>query len=271
MNSLPFDSWLDEPIDPTIQPKSGYLVCTAPRSGSTYFCDLLRATGKLGNPHEYFSAWMMQRLGRPQRYGSVAEHLELAQTLGCTANGIFAAKIFRYNMGMLSPGAIMAAMGDPPILFLERMDLLGQAISYTRSAITRAFRAGEADARTPEYDPVLIRGYLELLIRDNAAWRLWFARQGITPIHLVYEDLVAAPQATIDSIARKLGVAGPVAIDPSALRLRVQRDTLNADWRERFLATEQGAPAFEDIRSETRVTLDRRLGKLIRKLGLRHD
>jgi LPS sulfotransferase NodH len=269
MSAPRFDSWLDAPMDPAIRPRQGYLICTTPRSGSTYLCDLLRTTGQLGNPHEYFSAWMMQRLGRPHRYGSIAEHLEFVHSHGCTPNGIFAAKIFRYNIGVLSPAAVMAAMGDPPILFLERMDLLGHAISFARSAVTRAFRAGEAEAKAPEYDPVVIRDYLEMLIRDNAAWRLWFARQGITPLHVAYEDLVAEPQAAVDRIARHLGLAEPVPIDPAALQLRVQRDELNAEWRERFLASEPEVPALVDLRSETRVTFDRRLAKLLRKLGLR--
>jgi trehalose 2-sulfotransferase len=269
MSAHSFDSWLDAPIDPGIRPKLGYLICTTPRSGSTYLCDLLRTTGQLGNPHEYFSAWMMQRLGRPHRYGSVAEHMEFVRTHGCTPNGIFAAKIFRYNMEVLSPAAVMAAMGHPPILFLERMDLVGQAISFARSAVTRAFRAGESDAKIPTYDPVVIRGYLEMLIRDNAAWRLWFARQGITPLHVVYEDLVVEPQAVVDRIARRMGVAESVIIDPAALRLRVQRDELNAEWRERFLAAKPDIPAIIDLRSEARVTFDRRLTKVLRNLRLR--
>jgi LPS sulfotransferase NodH len=271
MESLPFDAWLDAPVDPRIVPASGYLICTTPRSGSTHFCDLLRSTGRLGKPHEYFSAWMVQRLGRPHRYGSVEEHLELVRSHGCTANGVHAAKLFRYNLTVLTPAAVMGAMGSPPIVFLDRMDLLGQAISYTRSAVTRAFRAGETDAKQPVYDPVLIRGYLELLIRDNSAWRLWFARQGITPIHVVYEELVADPQRVIDRVAQALGIEGPVPIDPSALLVRVQRDGLNAEWRERFLASETDVPAFTDIRPEARITFDRRLRKLQRSLGLRKD
>lgn len=268
MSAPRFDSWLDAPVDPWIHPKLGYLICTTPRSGSTYLCDLLRTTGQLGNPHEYFSAWMMQRLGRPNRYGSIAEHLELVRTHGCTPNGIFAAKIFRYNMELLSPAAVMTAMGHPPILFLERMDLLGQAISFARSAVTRAFRADDVDAKTPTYDPIVIRGYLEMLIRDNAAWRLWFARQGIAPLHVVYEDLVADPQIVIDRITRQLGVTESVTIDPAALRLRVQRDELNAQWRERFLASEPEIPTMVDLRSEARVTFDRRLAKILGKFGL---
>jgi trehalose 2-sulfotransferase len=266
-----FDAWLDAPVNPAIAPRTGYLICTTPRSGSTYFCDLLRSTGQPGNPHEYFSAWMMQRLGRPHRYGSVEEHLALARSHGCTANGIYAVKIFRYNMTVLTPAAVMAAMGNPEIIFLERMDLLGQAISFTRSAVTRAFRAGETDAKEPVYDAALIRGYLELLIRDNAAWRLWFARQGITPLHVVYEELMADPQAVIDRLASDLGISEPVSIDPATLRVSVQRDALNAEWRARFLATEDRVPAFENIRSAGRVTFDRRLQKLANKLVLLSD
>lgn len=262
-----FDSWLDAPVGPGALPAKSYLVCTTERSGSTHFCDLLRSTGKLGQPHEYFSAWMMQRLGRPHRFGTVTEHAELVRTLGCTANGIHGAKVFRYTMDMLGAGAVMAAMGQPTILFLERMDLIGQAVSYARSAITRAFHAGEAEARVPEYDGLVIRTYLERLIRDNAAWRLWFARQGITPLHIAYEDLIANPQAVIDRVARALGVDGPVPIKNEVLQVRVQRDSLNAEWRARFLASEPGVPAIEDIRSERQVTIDRRWRKLLRLAG----
>jgi hypothetical protein len=97
------------------------------------------------------------------------------------------------------------------------------------------------------------------------------ARQGITPLRFSCEDLVADRQGAIDRIARKLDVAGPAKIDPAILRVQIQRDELNSEWRDRFLASEQGFPAIVDLRTEAGVTFGRRLRKLQRKLGLRRD
>ena len=107
------------------EPRSSYLVCATPRSGSTLICQALKTTGVAGRPEEYFEA--LRHSGRPRRpeeyfegvddrsiLGHLGErgvgdepaqrsplwsrtaydrYLEWAFEIGTTPNGVFGAKL----------------------------------------------------------------------------------------------------------------------------------------------------------------------------------
>lgn len=236
MTASPIDNWLTEPPTEVPAAQYGYLICATPRSGSYFLCDLLRSTGVLGRPHEYFGTYTMHRFGMVDERAAIDTLLAMAHTWGGTSNGVFGAKLFPLQLAATPPGEIMAGMGNPLLIHLERADQLGQAISLTRAAISNAFLAGQKSTSEPQFDGPLIRDYLELIIRWNAAWQLWFARHGVVPLRLLYEELVADPQGNIDRVAAALGVTAAARVDPARLTMAIQRDALSEEWRERFLA-----------------------------------
>ena len=73
-------------------------------------------------------------------------------------------------------------------------------------------------------------------LAQDARWTLFFARTGIVPLRLVYEDALSAADATVAAIARLVGVEGPVLAAPERIAVAVQRDGQSADWRKRFVA-----------------------------------
>ncbi|HVR91859.1 MAG TPA: Stf0 family sulfotransferase [Novosphingobium sp.] len=271
MPAPPIDSWLTEPLPEAVAATRGYLICATPRSGSYYLCDLLRSTGVLGRPHEYFGDAALRALGRASHSAGFGDRLGMARTWGCTANGVFGAKLFPLQLAATPPGAIVAGMGHPQLIQLERADQLGQAISLTRAAISNSFFAQQQSTNEPQFDAPLIRDYLELVIRWNAAWQLWFARHGVVPLRVLYEDLVSDPQGNIDRVAAALGVTAVARIDPAKLTMVIQRDALSEEWRERFLAGQPQDRPFELPRPAAMVRLNRRVRRLLRMIGLRRD
>lgn len=270
MPAPPIDSWLSDPLPEGVIATRGYLICSTPRSGSYYFCDLLRSTGTLGRPHEFFGDAALRALGRAGEPIGIDERLALVRRWGCTTNGVFGAKLFPLQLAETPPGAIFAGMDQPLVFQLERADQLGQAISLTRAAISNAFFAGQPSTKEPQFDAPLIRDYLELVIRWNAAWQLWFARHGVVPLRFLYEDVVGDPQGAVDRVAAALGAAS-ASIDPTKLSMVSQRDRLNEEWRSRFLAHEPEGRPFELPRPAGRVRLHRRTRRLLRMLRLRRD
>jgi trehalose 2-sulfotransferase len=261
-------AWLKEGI-PSGSPKQGYLICATPRSGSYFLCDVIRSTGCMGRPHEFFEAGMMKRLGRTDYPEDIPGQIAAAQRLGATSNGYYGAKFFPAQIDGAALAAIREGFSDPPLIHLTRRDLLGQAISLTRAALSRQFFSGPEGSVAPEFDADLIRDYLERIVHWNAAWDIYFARTGIEPLRVIYEDLVDDPQSQIDRMAEALGLHGEVRLDPSRLSMRVQRDALSAEWRERFLAA-QPSNLFETaLRSEGAARRARRLRRIARLLGLR--
>jgi LPS sulfotransferase NodH len=266
----PIDHWTTQGQVESTVARRGYVICATPRTGSYYLCDLLRSTGCLGRPHEYFGGDAMRRLGSADYPLDLDGQLAAALTDGRTANGVFGVKLFASQF-TLHASRIMPGLGNPLPVFLEREDLLGQAISLTRAAQTKVFFASPVPPAAPCFDAALIRDYLELIVRWNAQWQLYFARRGITPLRLSYEQVVAAPQTAIDRIAAAIHLDRPAKIDFGQLSMAIQRDAISDDWRERFLADQPLSLALQPLRSDSRIALQRRLRRLARLLRLHND
>jgi LPS sulfotransferase NodH len=140
-------------------PTRAYLVCATPRSGSTFLCESLEATGIAGRPHEYFEELKETGLPRrPREYfwglrspevirllpaeaqlGDAGEqrptwsreeygrHFEAALREGTTANGIFGAKMmwgyFQDFLELMRGIPRFAGMGDGSLLHAAFPDL----------------------------------------------------------------------------------------------------------------------------------------------------
>lgn len=125
-------------------PTSSYLICTTPRSGSTFLSEALASTGVAGRPEEYFQqlpATGMQRrpvdyLGAdlaeqelpeafsapdgdfrvelmfdPRRFPSFGDYVTWVIGTATTSNGVFGAKIMAAYLGGLTAG-LRDALGD---------------------------------------------------------------------------------------------------------------------------------------------------------------
>ena len=66
-----------------MHPRSSYLVCATPRSGSTLLCEALINTGLAGHPQEYFEALRHSGLPtRPREYFTGLDNAEILDLLG---------------------------------------------------------------------------------------------------------------------------------------------------------------------------------------------
>ena len=91
----------------------------------------------------------------------------------------------------------------------------------------------EMAPQEPRYDFERIQHELTELEAYDAAWNIWFAEQGITPLRIGYESLSANPAATLASICEALGVPPPNAteVKPGVAKLS---DAISLDWMRRF-------------------------------------
>ena len=168
----------------TRPPDSAYLVCATPRSGSTLLCEMLRATGVVGNPREHFE--VLRHSGRPRQpreyFAGVADRgvLELLAPLepefpsvepsaawrerivraGQTPNGVWGGKLMWGHVADLLARAralegleradlatvLRVLLGDVRFVLVTRADKVSQAVSLWRAVQTRRWRA---DAGTP--------------------------------------------------------------------------------------------------------------------------
>lgn len=224
----------------------GYAICTTPRSGSNFLCQLLASTDCLGHPLEYFNAQARRTLDDAAYPDDAHEQILKIRSVGATGNGLYGLKLFPHQHDAIREQVSwLEALPNLCFVSLERLDTLGQAISWARAIQTGQYRSTSASAGHPSFDRALIASRLADIVREQARWKVYFARTGIEPVRIVYEDMIAAPGAAVASVARLFDLEAQARPDVSRVNVARQRDELNEAWRARFIA-EAGDPSHID-------------------------
>ena len=229
--------------------RRGYAICTQPRSGSNLLGQYLSSTDRLGYPLEYFNGPARRELGIPDFPDDPRKQIDYILSVGTTQNGVYAVKLFASQLDLIAQSVRWTELlPQLRFVYLERRDLLGQAISWTRAVQTNQYRSTQRSSGQAKYDGDLILHHLVAIVKERAQWDKYFARTGILALRIVYEDLLADPQAQVDRVARIMGVDEPVVINPARIDLSIQRDSLSEEWRRKFQA-EYGNPDVIDVSS----------------------
>jgi LPS sulfotransferase NodH len=223
-----------------VTPQKGYVICGQARSGSTYLCHLLRSTGVLGLPYEIFpDAKLVRRLqSHPDQFDALI-------TSVTTDNGIYGVKIFATQFEFAQRIRWADRLPKLHFVYLERDDLLGQALSLSRAVQTQQFKVDDPSRASPRYDRRLIADCIGRITYGAARWQGFFARNGIIPLRLTYEGLVRDPQAAITALAEHIGLTPAPVVDEQEVDVLIQRDEMSEQWRQRF-NTECGDLSYFD-------------------------
>jgi trehalose 2-sulfotransferase len=214
----------------------GYVICGYARSGSTLLAEALKATGQLGYPQEYFFPNAIVT-GKGDTYprDRAAQVAEIAKR-GTTGNGVYGLKLFCDQFDALCGFDWASQLPNLHFVHLERRDTLGQAISWVRAKQSDQWTSEQPFIGNLEYDEHAIAKAINKFAVDRARWSSFFARNGVSPLHLVYEEMVHNLPQAVRGIGNMLGI--DVTPTPSSdFLLRMQRDELTAEWRARFTAS----------------------------------
>lgn len=239
-----------------------YILCSTPRTGSTFLCSLLKATNVAGKPESYFRSqdvdarvedWNIREPDGSYRF---RDFLNCVRERGRTDNGVFAARIMWGTMQELTDDlrSIGMAGGDLDVLseafgplkfvYLERQDVLAQAISRLRAEQTNVWhikdtRDWKAARNNAHYDREAIRLYIDESIEHAREWHRWFRKNDVVPLRLRYEDLDIDGQAEAHRVLNYIGVEPPLStINAPDVRMA---DRTSEEWAERFRAETQYA------------------------------
>lgn len=233
------------------QPGRLYVVASTPRTGSTLLCRALWDTGRAGAPKEYLNPMQLRdwevRLGTPasrlrhlplrgpllalvHRWGPdrLAAHLERVRARR-TSHGWFGLKLHHHHLARWGVEDLLA---DAVFIHLRREDRVAQAVSWARALQTGQWASHQRPWLPPLYDRRRIARLLRRIEDGEAGWARLFARHGVVPLRLSYEELVADLPSAVRAVLRHLGLADDVAVPVPDLGR--QADAVSRDWARRF-------------------------------------
>lgn len=251
---------------------AAYMICTAPRSGSTLLCGMLAATGIAGNPESLFyesalEGWMARMDvagGTMTERERLAALMQAAIRMGRGATPVFGLRQQRPSfaflcrqLALLHPEAetdrerIERTFGPVCFIHLTRTDKLAQAVSLLKAQQSGLWHVAPdgsewertAAHREPRYDARQISDCIDTLADYDRGWNDWFRREGIEPLRLSYDALSADPLAVLRQVLDGLGL-DPQAADGVNPGVRKMADSTSRDWIERFRADKDRAPVF---------------------------
>lgn len=231
-------------------------ICSTPRSGSYMLCRFMINAG-LGLPHEYFNPIVMRQIAGRLDLGDSINRLQwrpvspwdrlpfgkarraaeadfLARYIGALVprrcrRGIFAAKVhYDQYLKVLHNAVGWKLLDGGLFIYLYREDLLKQAVSAHFAHLTGRWSIDDAVTTVPAarpdfFDVAGIDRTLEGLAREDQGWRVFLARNGVSPIAISYEQLCKDPSGFVVAIAQRLG------IDPRTLHRGYSEEASQSD------------------------------------------
>lgn len=223
-------------------------LCTAPRSGSTFFIRLLHSADLCTRPQTPFygqapEVWAEKygvslSAGWPSRLlEAVAESSYSSTRPRLLRVQVDSLSAFRGVLAEADPSAdsvaarLQKALGRCLFLHLERRDLLARAVSLLiaqQSGLWHRHADGSelermSAPREPVYDAVKITRQINAFRDLDGVWRDWFAENGITPLAFDYDEITADPAAAVTRVASALGQA-PGAFEVPTAKLADARN-----------------------------------------------
>lgn len=213
-------------------------LCFTNRCGSNFLASLLASTGAFNEAGEFFNAPTVLEHAVPRGLRSLPAYFSALPAL-VSHSGRIAAKASMDQLVMLADVSILDALrGRATYVLLERKDRLAQAISrviaWQNGRWTTAHTSDVPDSALV-FDRAAIDLELAMIAYDNAAFFLLFSINGIVPVHITYEALLADPGSAVGAVAATMGLPG-LCPRPEKVAIYRQANTINASWRASYLA-----------------------------------
>jgi LPS sulfotransferase NodH len=195
------------------------------------------------------------------------KYLDRAVVAATTPNGVFGAKVhWEHFLNLIAkterdpetqqvaasaslPERLQMYFPDLRYIWLVRSNAVARAISHYRVKKTNRW---QLDSRwvtddsggdgEPGFDFDQIEAFVRIGEIEDAHWLKFFQEHDISPLKLIYEELVPDLEGTVRRMLRFLGIAAE-NVRVSAPNLRKQADDHSREWEARYrrMCAEEGA------------------------------
>jgi trehalose 2-sulfotransferase len=244
-----------------LRPSLSYLICCCERTGSTLLGDALIGTGIAGRPRSYFNRVAHYNPRMLRILGNATDddgYLDRVIDAATTPNGVFGAKVhWGHFLNFVDraerklqahdarvpasvPERLRPQFPDLRYIWLVRRNAVARAISHYRVRKTNRWQLDSrwiTDDTGGEGEPVFDFDEIDALVRSGAAedarWLEFFQEHDISPLELVYEEIVRDLAGAVRRVLGFLGISAEnVSVPPPALRK--QADDRSREWEERY-------------------------------------
>jgi len=188
-----------------------YLVAITPRSGSSYFIDLLGKTNKLGEPGEYLNANLAPDIINNLQVDNFSDYwLNLIKRKSCETYFGIKASFFQFEP-LIETGLDEILFKNRKIILLQRKNIVKQAISLylaTKSDIFHTNIEHSKDKWTVldkiEYSDIEIWEWLKHIYKQELGWKKYLLNKN--HLSLWYEDILKDPKKCVTNTLTFLNV-----------------------------------------------------------------
>jgi trehalose 2-sulfotransferase len=244
-----------------LRPSLSYLICCCERTGSNLLGEALSSTGIAGRPQGYFSR---VALYNPRMHRILQEakdddgYLDKVIVAATTPNGVFGAKVHWENfLNLIAkaerlaraqnggvpacvPELLRLRLPDLRFIWLTRRNEVARAISHYRAKKTDRWHAdwrwstdGSDGSGEPDFDFDQIDAFVRSGKCDESRWRQFFQEHDISPLDLIYEELVLDLEGAVRRVLEFLGTpAADARVLPPTLRKLA--DDRSQEWEARY-------------------------------------
>ncbi|HST24914.1 MAG TPA: Stf0 family sulfotransferase [Gaiellaceae bacterium] len=223
-----------------------FFICSTPRTGSTMLGNLLADTGLVGRAGEWFGEPFRQTVVPGLSRSGFDDYL-VDTTKNARGTGSYGVKLhwdqvevflhllrLRRGLGGANDREVLEAV-FPAVSFtaVTREDTLAQAVSWWKAITSGKWVDGRPVTGEPRFDAGGIAGRVRGIAVANEAWERWFDANGVEPLRLTYEQLVADTTGEARRVLEHIGVAAPAGFRVEPVTER-QADAVNEDWLRRY-------------------------------------
>lgn len=185
------------------------IIFSTPRSGSTFFADLIASSALVGVPDEWLNPLFVKAVISENYAKNLLEALDWAACRTSSSNGIFSINVqLDHYIQWKKQGFDLIKWGFDDAVYLERKDKISQAYSLAKARLTKKWDQSNEPENQSD-DPLNIPIYMILgALRDIYFWSEYYEKTLKQHIKktIFYEDYLSDRQLILDLIYEFSGV-----------------------------------------------------------------
>lgn len=227
------------------EPKVMAVMSTLPRCGSELMSATLASSGAMGLFTEYLDSGMRYNPRFIRYIFNQKHYYEKLIQVRTSQRGIFATKMFWRHLTVKGGQNFLdyfskTYSSDIRFLYLYREDTLAQAISYVKALQTQAWTSKREAVVSPHYDFDQITRAKHKFDTEGSGWRNYFEKHNISTVVIKFEDFVNDIEGESRKALLHLGAENGENLTIKIPGLKKQSDTINMEWRERYIRDSRG-------------------------------